>query len=256
MKIKFILVIDGVCFSYPLIILRFYLHAPTEQSEELTNAADYHAIQVDASQVNFDSLVALDLTFDALHENGDLRLQQEDSLVVVNQINSLSQQDNSDDNDHNRLVLYRKPLARMNLINQETSHILIVVPQHTDYRISCLEDFKNMIHKILDVDGFSIEPTSELVQIMEANYEIFKMNLSARALYTFDFLNLKISPISRVSLLENKIKIPRVPSLGIRQRRGSKLRSQQLKEMIDAMENNDVVRDNYKERLLEYHKYL
>jgi len=123
--------------------------------------------------------IAPDLTFDALQESGDLQIQQQDSLVMINQINSLSQQYNIDDHDCNRLVLYRKLQAWMNL-NQETSHIVIVLPHHTDYIISCLEDFPDIIHKILDLGGFSIEPTSELVQIMDSNYEIFKMVLSGR----------------------------------------------------------------------------
>nr|AFK45993.1 unknown [Medicago truncatula] len=82
MKIKLFLVIAGAIFSYPLIILRFYLHVPTEYSEELTNTADYHVVQIDGSQVNFDSLVAPD--FDAFP----------DSLTLVSQINSPSQQVN------------------------------------------------------------------------------------------------------------------------------------------------------------------
>jgi len=86
---------------------------------------------VDASQVNFDSLVPPDLTFDALQESRDLRIQQQDSLVVVNRFNSLSQQYNIDDNDCNRLNVYRKLLAWMSL-DQETSHIFVGVTQHTD----------------------------------------------------------------------------------------------------------------------------
>ncbi|RHN56677.1 hypothetical protein MtrunA17_Chr5g0432021 [Medicago truncatula] len=73
-EIKLFLVIAGAIFSYPLIFLRFYLDAPTKYSEELTNTADYHVVQVDGSQVNSDCLVAPDLTFDVLPENGDIGL--------------------------------------------------------------------------------------------------------------------------------------------------------------------------------------
>jgi hypothetical protein len=93
MRIKLVLIIAGVSFSYSLIMLHFYLHSPIDQriqqdqdsaaiiqipedgSEELTNtSANDYAIPVDASQVNSDSVAP------------------PDSLALVNQISSPSQQ--------------------------------------------------------------------------------------------------------------------------------------------------------------------
>jgi hypothetical protein len=96
MRIKLVLIIAGVSFSYSLIMLHFYLHSPIDRrvqqdqdsaiviqiqedgSEELTNtSANDYAIPVDASQVNSDSV--------ALPENNDLG-------ALVNQISSPSEQ--------------------------------------------------------------------------------------------------------------------------------------------------------------------
>jgi hypothetical protein len=93
MRIKLVLIIAGVSFSYSLIMLHFYLHSPIDQrvqqdqdsaaiiqipedgSEELTNtSANDYAIPVDADQVNSDSVAP------------------PDSLALVNQISSPSQQ--------------------------------------------------------------------------------------------------------------------------------------------------------------------
>lgn len=139
MKIKLFLVIAGAIFSYPLIILHFYLHVSTEYSEELTNTADYHVVQIDGYQVNFDSPVAPD--FDALR----------DSLTLVSQINSPSQQVNIGDTDSNNRQ-YPYP----NLLSPNTpSNILN--PSPNTYPIRWLEGFK----KICRIDLFQLSaPTN------------------------------------------------------------------------------------------------
>jgi hypothetical protein len=230
MKINLFLALAGLSFSYPLVILRFYLRAPAyesvqndqvseaiiqipaEYSNELINTAEYyHAIQVDDFQVNSDS--------DGQPEIGEHGLYQQDSLALVNQINSPSQQDNIRESDRNKLDHYKK-VARQNL--------------------TWLEDFLMNKLRITVADGFLTQRPGLLFRVLKSENHIW---ISAKD-------NSRKNLLSLINL-----PIPRSPAGGIRHR-GSKLRRQKLKEMLDGAENNDVDQDNNQKRLLEYHNYL